>query len=64
MTRKLRIYVEWGFTGIPDDTDDHDLPEGWDDWTAQRREDYIRTSIETVVFNQVSTSGEVVEVDD
>ncbi len=64
MTRKLRIHIEWGFTGVSDDQDDYDLPDEWDDLAESERDAIIREYIETSIYNQVSTSGEVVEVDE
>ena len=64
MARKLRIYVEWGFTGVSDDEEDYDLPEDWDTLAQSEQDAVIRQYVETIVFNQVSTSGEVVEVDE
>lgn len=64
MTRKLRIHVEWGFTGVSDDENDYDLPEGWDRMTEDQREEVISDYVQTTIFNQVGGSGEVVEVDE
>lgn len=64
MVRKLRIRIEWGFTGVSDDEDDHDLPDEWDELAESEQDAIIKSCIETIVFNQVGTSGEVVEVDE
>lgn len=64
MTRKLRIRVEWGFTGVTDDVDDYDLPDEWDDLSEDEQEARIAEYVQTTIFNQVGGSGEVVEVDD
>jgi hypothetical protein len=60
--RKLRIYVEWNMVGKSDDEQDFDLPDGWDEMSEQRREAEIAEYVEGIVWNQVSSSGEVVEV--
>lgn len=64
MTRKLRIYVEWGFTGVSDDEDDYDLPEGWGTMSEDEREAVIAEYVQTTISNQVGGSGEVVEVEE
>lgn len=64
MKRKLRIYVEWGFTGVANDEDDHELPAGWDEMTEYEQQALIVEYVQAAIFNQVGGSGEVVEVDD
>jgi len=64
VTRKLRIFVEWGFTGVSDCEDDYDLPEGWDEMTEGEQQAIIADHVQTTIFNQVGGSGEVVEVDE
>lgn len=58
--RKLRIYINpnWSVHGFEEI---HDLPEGWDDWTPQEREDYVQD----IIWQQLEDAGhDVIVVDE
>lgn len=63
MTRKIRINVEVFTHGKIDDVEE-DLPDGWDGWSQEKRDDYL-TEIAVLTLAEHANSGaEVVEVDE
>lgn len=60
--RVLRITVDWGVVGESCTEEDYDLPEGWDEMSEDRQQQEISEYVEGIVWNRVSSRGEVAEV--
>lgn len=57
--RMIRSSVE---TGRHTDVEYYELPEGWDDWSEQERDDYLAQTAVDHQANLVSCGADVVEV--
>jgi hypothetical protein len=63
-TRKIRVSVELNIAGhnIPDEYGE--LPEGWDDWSEQERDDFLTMMAMEALSCHAGSGASVVEVDD
>ncbi|TDB86464.1 hypothetical protein E1264_17860 [Actinomadura sp. KC216] len=59
--RKIRAHVEMGIQTV---TEYLDLPDGWDDWEASRRDAYLVETAVTLQNNEAPCGACVVEVDE
>ncbi|MBA9003691.1 hypothetical protein [Thermomonospora cellulosilytica] len=60
MTRKIRISVEIYDHHLGDDYED--LPDGWDDWTQAKQEEYLVNLVKDYLANAAGAGASVVEV--
>lgn len=59
MARKIRISVEI-YSHDPGD-EYEDLPEGWDDWTKERQEDFLVALAKEALFEAAGSGATVVD---
>lgn len=62
LRRKIRLTAEW-----PGDSDQemYDLPDGWDTWPRDAREEFLaEAAVEFLASSGCTSGGSVVEVDE
>lgn len=58
--RVIRLFAHWD--GHGNQTDEIDLPEGWDGWTKAKREKWLQAAAKEFAMERLDYGGEVVEV--
>ena len=62
MRRKIRVNAEW-----PGGSEEaiSDLPDGWDSWTAQERDEFlVSNAVDFLYTNGCGSGASVIEVDE
>ena len=63
MSRRIKIYINTGFAAGKH-VDYDDLPEGWDDWTEEEREDHLNEVAQDFMSNRIDYGAYVVDEED